>query len=168
MMAEEKIAEEEKVKREKPEEHVKIIRILSKDIRGDKGIYSGLTLIKGISWNFANAVCKKLGLDKNKKIDDLSKDKIKKIEDFIKGADVPGFLKNRRRDVDSGEDKHLNGSDLDLQKEFDIKKLKKMKSYKGKRHDAGLSVRGQRTRSNFRKNRKKSGVVGVNKKGAKR
>ena len=155
-------------KKQKPEEHVRIIRILAKDIRGDKDIYSGLTLVKGISWSFSNVVCKKLGIDKRKKIEDLSKDDIEKIENFIKTAEVPGFLVNRRKDLDTGEDKHLNGSDLDLQKDFDIKKMKKMKSYKGVRHNAGLPVRGQRTKSNFRKNRKKGGTVGVSKKGAKR
>ncbi len=154
--------------RQKPEEHVRLVRILAKDIRGDKDIYSGLTLIKGISWSFSNVVCKKLRIDKKKKIEDLSKDEIKKIEDFINNVDVPGFLVNRRKDSDSGKDKHLNGSDLDLQKEFDMKKMKRIKSYKGVRHSAGLPVRGQRTKSNFRKNRKKGGAVGVSKKGVKR
>ena len=45
--------------------------------------------------------------------------------------------------------------------EIDIKKMIKMKSYKGTRHTSGLPVRGQRTRSHFRK----SGVaMGVKKK----
>ncbi len=33
--------------------------------------------------------------------------------------------------------------------------MKKIKSYKGVRHMFGLTVRGQRTRSNFRKNKGK-------------
>ncbi len=165
------MAEENKENKEKPEQYVKIIRILSKDIPGNKKIYSGLTLIKGISWSFANAICKSLGLNKNIKIEDLSKEEIRKIEEFIKNSKVPGFLMNRQKDIDSGEDKHLNGSDLDLQKEFDIKKMKKMKSYRGVRHGFGQPVRGQRTKSHFRTkrtNRKKSRAVGVDKKGAKR
>ena len=44
----------------------------------------------------------------------------------------------------------------------DIKMLKKIKSYKGIRHSLGLPVRGQRTRSNFRKNKGK--VMGVKRK----
>ena len=44
----------------------------------------------------------------------------------------------------------------------DIKMMKKMRSYKGIRHSLGLPVRGQRTKSNFRKNKGK--VLGVRKK----
>jgi small subunit ribosomal protein S13 len=43
-----------------------------------------------------------------------------------------------------------------LRKEFDIKRLKKIKAYRGVRHSAHLPVRGQRTKANFRKNRKPS------------
>jgi len=33
----------------------------------------------------------------------------------------------------------------------DLNRMKKMKSYKGVRHQLGLPVRGQRTKSSFRK-----------------
>ena len=158
---------EGKPEKEKPVEE-NLVRILSKDIPGGKKVYAGLTRIKGVSWSFANALCKKLGIDKNKKVQDLSKEEISRISEFIKNPKLPGFLFNRRKDFDSGEDKHLHDSDLDLRKDFDIKRLKKIKSYKGVRHELGLPVRGQRTRSNFRRNRRRSGAVGVSKKGAKR
>jgi len=48
-----------------------------------------------------------------------------------------------------------------MQKEFDIKRFRKMKSYRGLRHANKLPVRGQRTRSNFRA---KGKTVGVRKK----
>lgn len=147
---------------EKPEKkEVKLIRILATDIPGDKSIYAGLNLIKGISWAFSNAICKKLGFDKKRKIEDLSKEEIVKIVNILDNLEMPNFLANRRKDFNSGEKKSLVGSDLDLQREFDIKKEKKIKSYKGNRHSFGLPVRGQRTRSNFRKNKSKSGAVGV-------
>jgi len=69
---------------------------------------------------------------------------------------------NRRKDYETGEDKHLLSSDLAFTKDNDIKMLKKIKSYKGMRHAFGLPVRGQRTRSNFRRNKGK--VTGVQKK----
>ena len=47
-------------------------------------------------------------------------------------------------------------------KEFDIKRMKKMRSYKGIRHASGLPVRGQRTKSHFRK-KGKNKAVGVSK-----
>jgi len=53
-----------------------------------------------------------------------------------------------------------------LQTEFDIKRLKKIKSYRGLRHVLGQPVRGQRTRGHFRKN-KAVGVTGKAKKGKK-
>ena len=69
---------------------------------------------------------------------------------------------NRQKDFEVGKNKHLVGSDLDLRKEFDIKRLKKIKSYRGLRHLVGLPMRGQRTRSHFRKNRSKG--AGIKKK----
>lgn len=136
----------------------RIIRILSKDIEGKMKIYPGLTKIKGISWSLSNAICKSLGLDKNRKIGSLTDEEVKKISDSIKKLQVPEFLNNRKRDPESGQRRHLVGIDLELQKEFDIKKLRKIKSYRGYRHASGLPVRGQRTRSNFRKNKGKAGI----------
>jgi len=147
-------------KTEKYEE--RIVRILSKDIEGGLKAYVGLTKIKGISWSFANAMLKTLKIDKNKKIGELSKEEIDKINDFIKHPKIQVYLLNREIDVESGENKHIVGSDLELQKDFDISRLKKIRSYRGLRHAAGLPLRGQRTKSHFRKNKKKS--VGIKKK----
>jgi len=159
------MAEEEK-KRKRKEDHddVKLIRILGKDLRGDKKIAAGLTQIRGISWAFANAVCKILKIDEEKTIQDMTEEDLTKLTDFMKDPAVPAFMKNRQKDFDDGEDKHISGADLKLRKEFDIKRLKKIKSYRGSRHALGLPTRGQRTKANFRKNRKKSGAVGVKKK----
>jgi len=140
----------------------RIVRILSKDIEGGMKIYAGLAKIKGISWTLSNAICKILGIDKNRKIGSLTEEEVQKITEFAKNPQVPNYILNRRKDFETGEDKHLTGSDLELQKEFDIKRLKKIKSYKGYRHSAGLPLRGQRTRSNFRKNRSKG--AGIKKK----
>lgn len=140
----------------------KIIRILSRDIEGNMTIYAGLAKIKGVSWGFANAVCHTMKIDKRRKIGSLSQEEIKKISEFIKNPSLPKFLLNRNSDFKTGENKHLIGGDLELQKEFDIKRLKQIKSYRGYRHVLGLPSRGQRTRSNFRKNRGKS--VGIKRK----
>ena len=140
----------------KEEDDVILVRVLGKDIRGDNKLGSALTKISGISWTLGNAVCKILKLDRNKRIQDVDKESMSKIEEFIKNPTVPSFLKNRQKDRESGEDKHVSGADLKLRKEFDIKRLKKMRSYKGIRHSANLPVRGQRTKGNFRRNRGKS------------
>ena len=155
--------EQKQADREKYEE--KLVRIRSEDIRGGMRVYAGLTKIKGISWAMANAVCKALGLDGSRKIGSLSPEEIKKISEFIKNPQIPIYLLNRRKDLETRQDRHLSGSDLELQKEFDIKRLKKIKSYRGLRHAAGQPVRGQRTKSHFRKNRPKG--AGIRSKGKK-
>ena len=58
---------------------------------------------------------------------------------------------NRRKDEETGESKHLLTTDLEMARDFDIRKMKKIKSYKGWRHAMGQPVRGQRTKSHFRK-----------------
>ncbi|MFH1607520.1 MAG: 30S ribosomal protein S13 [archaeon] len=143
----------------------RIVRILSKDIEGKMKIYPGLTKVKGVSWTLSNALCKVLKIDKDRKIGSLTKEEIDKITTFMKSPKIPEYLFNRRKDFEGGKDKHLVGSDLELRKEFDIKRLKKIKSYRGFRHMAGLPTRGQKTRSNFRKNRSKG--AGIKKKGKK-
>ena len=153
----------EKTEESKKQEE-RLMRILAKDIEGKMTVYAGLAKIKGISWTFSNAICKKLNIDKKRKIGSLKEEEIKKIEKFAKEADLPKHLLNRRKDFNSGEDKHLVGSDLDLTKEFDIKRLKKIKSYRGLRHASNLPSRGQRTKSNFRKNRRKGSGIKKKKK----
>jgi small subunit ribosomal protein S13 len=143
----------------------RIVRILSKDIEGGMSIYSGLTKIKGVSWALSNAICKALKIDKNRKIGSLSEAEIKKISEFVKNPKISAYLVNRQKDFETGENKHLVGSDLELRTEFDIKRLKKIKSYKGIRHAVGLPLRGQRTRSNFRPNKKKGAGIKRKKKG---
>ena len=54
------------------------------------------------------------------------------------------------------------GTNVDFFEENDVKMMKKIKSYKGIRHSLGQPVRGQRTKSNFRRNKGK--VMGVQKK----
>jgi len=153
--------EEDKQAEEKRQEE-RMIRILSQDIEGSMRVYPGLTKIKGVSWSLSNAVCKKLSIDKNRKMGSLISDEVKKITEFIKTPALPGFILNRRNDFETGKNKHLTGTDLELRTDFDIKRLKKIRSYRGIRHGAGLPVRGQKTKSHFRKNRAKS--TGIKKK----
>lgn len=145
---------QEKEKKPHPQEILHeetLIRVLGRDIPGSRNILTGLTKIKGVSWAIANATCIKLNLPKNKKVSEISKEEIAKIETFLQDPEISNFLKNRRRDFETGESKHLVSSTLDMRKDFDIRRLKKIRSYKGIRHTAGLPVRGQRTRSHFRK-----------------
>jgi len=143
----------------------KIVRILQTDVPGNKNIYAGLTRIRGVSWAISNAVCIINKLDKNRKIETLSKEEIAKIEETLREHKFPKYLLNRRNDFTTGKDSHLIGSGLDTALELDVKRLKKIRSYRGLRHATGQPTRGQSTRSHFRVNRKKG--VGIKTKTAK-
>jgi small subunit ribosomal protein S13 len=114
--------------------------------------------VKGISYSFANTVCKLAGVDITKKAGYLGDGEVEKINSIISNpakSGAPSWVFNRRRDPETGEDRHIITSDLQFAKENDIKMLRKMKCYRGARHTYGLPVRGQRTKSNFRKSKSK-------------
>ncbi len=139
---------------EKTTEHKQIVRILETDITGEKQILMALTRITGVGFSLSNAVCNVLNIDKAKQIGDLTDQELKSIENLIRKPDqLPKWMYNRRKDFDTGADQHLLNVDLKIAKENDIKRMKKIKSYKGIRHAMGQPVRGQRTRSHFRKGR---------------
>ena len=94
---------------------------------------------------------------------ELDKTEIEKITEFLNDPKLPAFLVNRRKDFETGKDSHLITSTLDMKKEFDIRRLKKIRSYRGLRHAFGHPTRGQRTKSHFRAIGKKK-AVGVQKK----
>lgn len=141
-----------------------LIRIANTDILGKNQLYYGLTQIYGVSYSFSNALCQVLNLDKTRKIGSLNEKEVKEIEAAITSStQIPAWLRNRRKNQETGEDIHVIGSQLRLQQEFDVRRLKKIRSYRGMRHALGLPVRGQRTRSHFRHGK----AVGVMKKAAK-
>lgn len=135
-----------------------LIRIHSTDLPVSFTLYAGLTRIKGVSWALSNAICHVLGFGKTKKISSLSEKEIKTINEFLKNPKVPEWLLNRRRDRETGETKHLTLTELNLSTELDVRRLKKIKSYRGLRHALGQPVRGQRTKGHFREKGKAVGV----------
>lgn len=153
----------EKIKTEGIDSGTKrIIRLLATDIDGDLSIINALRRIKGINFMFANAVCNAIGIDKRRKIGELGADELRSLENFIKNPDIPKWLLNRRKDIETGIDLHITKADIDLKKREDINILRRIRAYKGIRHEQGLPVRGQRTRSSFRTQK----TVGVIKKSA--
>jgi small subunit ribosomal protein S13 len=139
-----------------------LVRIANTDLDGQKSIAYALAKIKGVGIPFAFAACRIVGIDVNKKVGALSDAEVKKVEDVVKDpikAGMPTWMVNRRNDYETGQNKHLLSGDLQFTIENDIKIMKKIKCYKGVRHILGQPVRGQKTRSNFRKNKGK--VMGV-------
>ncbi|NQV91837.1 30S ribosomal protein S13 [Candidatus Woesearchaeota archaeon] len=154
---------------EKQDNFKHIVRVANVDVPGEKAVKIALTKIKGVGMQFAGIVCTLANIEKNEKVGNLSDDQIIKLNDIVKNpqtAGMPIWMLNRRKDYDTGENKHLLTGDLAFTLDNDLKRLKKIKTLRGVRHGKKLPVRGQRTRSNFRKTKGK--VVGVKKKGVKR
>jgi small subunit ribosomal protein S13 len=63
---------------------------------------------------------------------------------------VPWWLVNRQRDLQSNEDAHIIGTEVKLTRNDDVARLAAIKTYRGMRHRSGHKVRGQRLRSNGR------------------
>ena len=124
----------------------------------------GLTQIRGVGYMFANTILNVLKINPNQRIGYLSPEQIKSIESIIKNPSVsnfPSWFLNRRKDVETGEDKHLLTSDIAFTVRNDVEREKTTGSWRGYRHMFGLKVRGQRTRCTGRK----GGAVGVAKGG---
>jgi small subunit ribosomal protein S13 len=136
-----------------------VVRIARTDIDGTQPVGKAITALKGVGDMYANAVAEVLDY-KDQVIGDLDDDEIDTVEEAIRNPDeydIPQWVRNRRKDRETGEDLHLIESDLELKKEFDIRRLKEIGSYKGWRHEIGLPVRGQKTKSSFRS----GGKIGV-------
>jgi small subunit ribosomal protein S13 len=89
-----------------------------------------LTAIYGIGRSRARVICAAAGVASSSKIKDLSDSEMDKLREHVTKFAVEGDL---RREVS-----------------MNIKRLIDLGTWRGKRHRAGLPVRGQRTRTNAR------------------
>ncbi|NLG87690.1 MAG: 30S ribosomal protein S13 [Clostridiaceae bacterium] len=106
-------------------------RIAGVDLPRDKRVEIGLTYIFGIGRSRSEQILKKTGINPDTRIRDLTDDEISKLRETIeKEYVVEGDL---RRDI-----------------ALNIKRLIEIGCYRGRRHRAGLPVRGQRTKTNAR------------------
>lgn len=140
-----------------------ILRIIGTDVDGTLKTSYALTKIKGISLNLANAILKKANVNPDKRTGFLTEKEIEKIEEIVDEPTkhgLPGWLLNRRKDLETGKDLHLITADLVLKTKMDIDQMKEIKSWGGYRHAYGLKVRGQRTKTTGRKGK----ALGVKKK----
>lgn len=117
-------------------------RIEGVDLPRNKRVEIALTYIYGIGRSRAQEIIEETGVDKNKRVHELSDEEVAKLrkvidEEYI----VEGEL---RRDV-----------------KRDIKRLKDIGCYRGIRHKRGLPVRGQRTQTNARTRKGPKQTVGV-------
>lgn len=147
-----------------------IIRLGGSDLDGRKRVRTALAKINGVGDSMAHAICEILQIPESKKrLGELSDAEISQIDDLLKNPGkfgIPLFMYNRRKDLVTGEDRHLVGSDLDYANKMGIDAMQKVRMYRGIRHYYGLKLRGQRTGSRGGAMRGRSGkTVGVQRKG---
>ena len=107
-------------------------RIAGGNVPDKKRTPIALTYIHGIGRTSAFAICEKLGIDVTLRMGELDEDTLNRI----------------RAEIDT--DQYTIEGDLRREVSMNIKRLMDMKCYRGLRHRAGLSVRGQRTKTNCR------------------
>jgi small subunit ribosomal protein S13 len=139
-----------------------LVRVKGKDLDGRKKVVAALADLRGVGYNFAQALVTEVGIDPKVRFGMLSEAQVKDIERVLQDTSslkVPQWAFNRKRDPESGETKQLVGSDLDLVVKNDVERERNIQSWRGVRHSLGLKVRGQRTRTTGRKGK----TVGVRK-----
>lgn len=131
-----------------------IVRLSGRDLQGKRRVQAALSRLKGIGPSMAKAVVYAAGLDTTQMIGKLDNGEIDKLEEVIENPienGVPSWMVNRRKDYKEGENVHLLGGDIEMTEREDISREKDIQSRRGIRHQRGLPVRGQRTRSTGRK-----------------
>lgn len=146
-----------------PEEFKHIVRIAGKDLSGERQIQLALSDLKGVNVTYARAVAYIAEINPFGKLGDLTKEQIELLEKILKNPSehgIPSWMLNRRKDYETGKDLHLIGTDVTVSVRSDIGRERRIRSRRGIRHELGLPVRGQRTRTTGRKGL----VVGVKRK----
>ena len=129
-----------------------ILRLADSDIDGLRPIGQGLTSIPGVGKRTAGQICRMAGIDGPKLGGHMTDEEQERIRSTIDeyAINVPWWLVNRQRDLQSNEDAHIIGTEVKLTRKDDVSRLASIKTYRGIRHRSGHKVRGQRLRSNGR------------------
>lgn len=110
---------------------ITMARIAGVNIPDEKRIEIALTYVYGIGVSTSGKILENLKVDGNKRTKDLSSEELNKLrEEIEKKYRVEGELKHEVK--------------------MNVKRLKEIKCYRGSRHQRGLPVRGQRTKTNTR------------------
>ena len=108
-------------------------RIAGVDLPRDKRVEIGLTYIFGIGLTRSHEILDSTGVNPDTRVRDLSDADVAALRNAVSKYQVEG--------------------DLRRWESMNIKRLMDIGSYRGRRHRAGLPVRGQRTRTNSRTRR---------------
>ncbi|KKI98852.1 30S ribosomal protein S13 [Prochlorothrix hollandica] len=124
-------------------------RIAGVDLPREKRVEIGLTYIYGIGLSRSHQILAKTGVNPDTRVRDLSDADVAALRDALESDyQVEGDLRR-----------------LEL---MNIKRLQDIGCYRGRRHRAGLPVRGQRTRTNARTRRGGRKTVAGKKKAGKK
>ena len=129
------------------------IRISKTDLEGKNPLEYALQEVKGIGRAMAKVLIRVTELDPKQQAGYLADEDVLKIEAVLEDPakhGIPSWMFNRKKDVYTGLDKHLIETDLVLAVQEDIGNMKKIRCYRGIRHELRLPCRGQRTRGSFR------------------
>jgi small subunit ribosomal protein S13 len=126
-----------------------VARIAGVDLPRDKRVEIGLTYIYGIGLTRSKEILQKTGVSPDIRVRDLGDEDVAKLRDAVES------------------DYQVEG-DLRRLESMNIKRLMDIGTYRGRRHRAGLPVRGQRTRTNARTRRGTRRTVAGKKKAAKK
>lgn len=107
-------------------------RIAGVNVPDKKRVTIALTYIHGIGRFKARQICEATGIDKTRRMNELSEDELNLI----------------RAEIDT--DKYTIEGDLRREVSMNIKRLMDMACYRGLRHRRHLPVRGQKTKTNAR------------------
>ena len=106
-------------------------RIAGVNIPTGKRVPIALTYITGIGNTKAEEICEAVGIDRARRVNDLSDAEVLKVREYI--------------------DEHLTvEGDLRREVQMNVKRLMDLGCYRGLRHRRNLPVRGQRTSTNAR------------------
>ncbi|RAP39247.1 30S ribosomal protein S13 [Candidatus Marinamargulisbacteria bacterium SCGC AAA071-K20] len=119
-------------------------RLSGVDLPKNKRLEIGLTYILGIGLHTSQQILKKLGIDLDTRVKELSEDEVVKLRSELREYVIEGDLRRRTSQ--------------------DIKRLQEIASNRGIRHKKKLPVRGQRTHTNARTKRGKRIAVAGKKK----
>jgi small subunit ribosomal protein S13 len=117
-----------------------VARIAGVNIPTSKRVVVALTYIHGIGPFRAKAICDKIGLASERRVNELTDSDVIKIRELV-------------------DSDHTVEGDLRREVAMNIKRLMDLKTYRGLRHRAKLPVRGQRTSTNARTRKGKAVAI---------
>lgn len=140
-------------KLEKTEEEIRyFVRVGTTDLDGTKTVRVALTGIPGVGRHTASVITQLAGVNSRELLGKLGEDQVEKIRNALSTyiETIPWWMANRPKDVYTGETRHIVGADLQITRDEDINLMRKIRCYRGIRHETGQKVRGQRTKSTGR------------------